>query len=146
MEDSWLLFSMSNYAAKFAEKESAKKYYFRDNGILNLFLIDSETSLLENRVAIELKKHFFDEVYFYNKNVEVDFYVTSQECLIQVAYSIANAETKNREVSSLLKVAKHLNAKRLLIITYNEEQTIEVNNNIVEVIPLWKWLLCDRSC
>ena len=146
MEDSWLLFSVSNYAAKFAEKESAKKYYFRDNGILNLFLIDSETSLLENRVAIELKKHFFDEVYFYNKNVEVDFYVPSQECMIQVSYSIANAETKDREVSSLLKVAKHLNAKRLLIITYNEEQTIEVNNNIVEVIPLWKWLLCDKSC
>ena len=85
-------------------------------------------------------------MYFYNKNVEVDFYVPSQECLIQVAYSIANAETRNREVSSLLKVAKHLNAKRLLIITYNEEQTIEVNNNIVEVIPLWKWLLCDKSC
>ena len=63
-----------------------------------------------------------------------------------MSYSIANAETKNREVSSLLKVAKHLNAKRLLIITYNEEQTIEVNNNIVEVIPLWKWLLCDKSC
>ena len=55
-----------------------------------------------------------------------------------MSYSIANAETKDREVSSLLKVANHLNAKRLLVITYNEEQTIEVSNNIVEVIPLWK--------
>lgn len=42
-------------------------------------------------------------------------------------------------ISSLLKVAKYHNAKRLLIITYNEEQTIEVINNIVEVISLWKW-------
>ena len=142
MEESWLIFSMENYAAKFVEKESAKKYYFRDNGILNLFLIDPETALLENRVAIELKKHFCNEVYFYNKNVEVDFYVPQHDCLIQVAYSIANDDTREREISSLLKVAKHLQAKRLTIITYNEEQTISLENgSTIEVIPLWKWLL-----
>ena len=142
MEESWLIFSMENYAAKFVEKESAKKYYFRDNGILNLFLIDPETALLENRVAIELKKHFGDEVYFYNKNVEVDFYVPQHDWLIQVTYSIANDDTREREISSLLKVAKHLQAKRLTIITYNEEHTISLNNgSTIEVIPLWKWLL-----
>lgn len=142
MEESWLIFSIENYAAKFVEKESAKKYYFRDNGILNLFLIDPETALLENRVAIELKKHFGGEVYFYNKSVEVDFYVPQHDWLIQVAYSIANDDTREREISSLLKVAKHLQAKRLTIITYNEEQTISLNNgSTIEVIPLWKWLL-----
>ena len=142
MEESWLIFSMENYAAKFVEKESAKKYYFRDNGILNLFLIDPETALLENRVAIELKKHFGDEVYFYNKNVEVDFYVPQHDWLIQVTYSIANDDTREREISSLLKVAKHHQAKRLTIITYNEEQTISLDNgSTIEVIPLWKWLL-----
>jgi predicted AAA+ superfamily ATPase len=142
MEESWLIFSMENYAAKFVEKESAKKYYFRDNGILNLFLIDPETALLENRVAIELKKHFCDEVYFYNKNVEVDFYVPQHDWLIQVTYSIANDDTREREISSLLKVAKHLQSQRLIIITYNEEQTISLENgSTIEVIPLWKWLL-----
>jgi predicted AAA+ superfamily ATPase len=142
MEESWLIFSMENYAAKFVEKESAKKYYFRDNGILNLFLIDPETALLENRVAIELKKHFGGEVYFYNKNVEVDFYVPQHDWLIQVTYSIANDDTREREISSLLKVAKHLQAKRLTIITYNEEHTISLDNgSTIEVIPLWKWLL-----
>ena len=142
MEESWLIFSMENYAAKFVEKESAKKYYFRDNGILNLFLIDPETALLENRVAIELKKHFGDEVYFYNKNVEVDFYVPQHDWLIQVTYSIANDDTREREISSLLKVAKHLQSQRLTIITYNEEQTISLENgSTIEVIPLWKWLL-----
>ena len=142
MEESWLIFSMENYAAKFVEKESAKKYYFRDNGILNLFLLEPETALLENRVAIELKKNFCDEVYFYNKNVEVDFYVPHHDWLIQVAYSIANDDTREREISSLLKVAKHLQAKRLTIITYSEEQIISLDNgSTIEVIPLWKWLL-----
>lgn len=140
MEETWLIFSLTNYAAKFAEKESAKKYYFRDNGILNLFLIDPETSLLENRVAIELKKHFGDEVYFYNKSIEVDFYVPQHDWLIQAAYSLRDDDTREREVSSLLKVAKHVAARQLTIITYNEEQTIQVGDSSIEVIPLWKWL------
>lgn len=145
MEETWLLFSLTNYAAKFAEKESAKKYYFRDNGILNLFLIDPETSLLENRVAIELKKLFGEEVYFYNKSVEVDFYVPQLDWLIQASYSIGNDETREREVSALIKVTKHLNAQRLTIITYNEEQTLQVNEKSIEVIPLWKWLLKTKN-
>lgn len=140
MEETWLIFSLTNYAAKFAEKESAKKYYFRDNGILNLFLIDPETSLLENRVAIELKKHFGDEVYFYNKSVEVDFYVPQHDWLIQVAYSLRDDDTREREISSLLKVAKHVAARQLTIVTYNEEQTYQVGDFSIEVIPLWKWL------
>lgn len=146
MEETWLLFSLVNYAAKFAEKESAKKYYFRDNGILNLFLVDAETSLLENRVAIELKKQFGEEVYFYNKSVEVDFYVPQHDWLIQASYSIRDEMTREREVSALLKVAKHVDAKRLTIITYNEEQTIQQGDTIIEVIPLWKWLLMKRGC
>ena len=143
MEETWLLFSLTNYAAKLAEKESAKKYYFRDNGLLNLFLIDPETSLLENRVAIELKKIYGEEVYFYNKAVEVDFYIPEKDWLIQAAYSIRDDETRNREVSALLKVGKHVDAKRLTIVTYNEAQKIQQNNAIVEVIPLWKWLLTE---
>lgn len=30
--------------------------------------------------------------------------------------------------------------QRLTIVTYNEEQTIQVGNASIEVIPLWKWL------
>ena len=141
MEETWLLFSVSNYAAKFAEKESAKKYYFRDNGILNLFLADPETSLLENRVAIELKKKFSDDVYFYNKTVEVDFYLPEQNHLIQVSYSISEAETRERKTTALMKVGKHLNAEKMTIITYNEEEIINIDNKVIEVVPLWKWLL-----
>lgn len=144
MEETWLLFNLTNYVGKFAERESAKKYYFRDNGILNLFLVDAETSLLENRVAIELKKIYGEEVYFYNKSVEVDFYVPQHNWLIQASYSIRDEETYEREVSALLKVCKHVKAKRLTIITYNEEQNIQHNDITIEVIPLWKWLLMEK--
>ena len=93
-----------------------------------------------NRVAIELKKYFGDEVYFYNKSVEVDFYIPQHDWLIQAAYSLRDEETREREVSSLLKVAKYVGAQRLTIVTYNEEQTIQIGNASIEVIPLWKWL------
>ena len=89
----------------------------------------------------ELKKRYGDEVYFYNKAVEVDFYVPEHEWLLQTSYSIADDDTREREISALLKVGKHLNAKRLTIITYNEEETITVNDINIEVVPLWKWLL-----
>ena len=144
MEETWLIFSVSNYAAKFVDRESSKKYYFRDNGILNLFLISPETSLLENMVAIELKKLYGDELYFYNKTVEVDFYLPTEDELIQVSYNISDLETQKREVQSLLKVANYLNVKKLTIITYEQEDIINVGNCAINVIPLWKWLLRNK--
>ena len=43
--DSWLILPMENEVGKLTEKEMQKKYYFVDNGLLNLFLMHSETSL-----------------------------------------------------------------------------------------------------
>ena len=47
--DSWLILPIENEVGKLTEKEMQKKYYFVDNGLLNLFLMNSETSLLENK-------------------------------------------------------------------------------------------------
>ena len=46
LQATWLIFSLENYASKLAEKVSNRKYYFIDNGLLNLFLIDPFTSFL----------------------------------------------------------------------------------------------------
>ena len=48
---------------------------FADNGILNLLLLDADTSLLENLVAVTLLRRYGtdDAVFFYNRNVEVEF-------------------------------------------------------------------------
>jgi predicted AAA+ superfamily ATPase len=34
-----------------------------------------------------------------------------------------------------------LDCKRLIIVTKDQEQTLEVDGRIIEVIPIWKWLL-----
>ena len=65
--------------------------------------------------------------------------------ITQNAFFAPKKRKSEREVSSLLKVAKHVGAQRLTIVTYNEEQTIQVGNASIEVIPLWKWLVIAKS-
>lgn len=141
VQETWLMFSVENYAAKFSEKETTKKYYFRDNGLLNLFLFDPETSLLENMVAIALKKQYGEHCYYYNQNVEIDFYIPDECLAIQVSYNIDNDETLKREVNALQKAVGHLQIKEMYIVTRDQERIIEKEGLTIRVLPIWKWLL-----
>ncbi len=141
MCESWLLLPVENIIGKLTERNTQRKYYFIDNGILNLFLPDPETSLLENMVAIHLVKRWADRVFFYHNGVEVDFYLPDAEQLIQVSYSLDDPETLQRETEALTKVAKHLNVNDLLIITKDEETVLEKDGKTIKVVPLWKWVL-----
>lgn len=141
LQESWLILSYENIAAKLIDKESNRKYYFIDNGILNLFLLDPATSLLENQVAIRLRQKYGSQVYFYYKNVEVDFVVYDEGIAIQVSYSLSDPETEKREVDALLKLNKVLPMRKLMIICKDEERDITVNDVTIQVIPVWKWLL-----
>ena len=143
-KDAWLISSVQNIAGKIVDKETNPKYYFTDNGILNLFLLDGNTTLLENLVAITLLRKYgrHDAVYFYNKEIEVDFYIPEASIAIQVCYSLDNSDgTFDREVNALLKLSKVLECKKLLIITRDSEEVFDINNKSIEVIPAWKWLL-----
>lgn len=141
LQATWLIFSLENYASKLAEKVSNRKYYFIDNGLLNLFLIDPVTSLLENLVAITLRKKYEEELYFYHQNIEVDFYVPVEKLAVQVSYSLKEETTRKREITALLKMAAVMEVDKLLIITNDEEEVITENGKEINVIPIWKWLL-----
>lgn len=145
-EDAWLLMKLKNYTACLADKESNSKYYFIDNGILNLFLIDKDSMLLENLVAMQLfRKYGHDmsneRVFFYNDNFEVDFYIPEDALAIQVCYSLSDEETLQREVNALKKLPKRLDCNRRLIITFDEETSFSDEYGTIEVVPAWKWLL-----
>jgi len=143
-KDAWLISSIHNIASKLADKESTPKYYFNDNGILNLFLLDGQTSLLENLVAITLLRRYGreDAVFFYNKGIEVDFYLPDSATAIQVCYSLDNSDgTFDREVGALVKFNKVLDCSRLMILTYSEEKILVIEDKTIEIIPIWKWLL-----
>jgi predicted AAA+ superfamily ATPase len=140
LEASFLIGTTSNFYSKFSEKESSKKYYFMDTGILNLFLNDQDTKLLENQVYIELRRNGYVP-YFLKRKTEVDFYIPEKKLLIQVAWSIQNIETYAREIKALTMAMKELSIDLAYILTYEEEKTVSVDEGIVKIIPVWQWLL-----
>jgi predicted AAA+ superfamily ATPase len=139
-KDAWLINPVQNIAGKLTDKESNPKYYFTDNGLLQLFLLDAETSLLENLVAMTLLRKYGreDAVFFYHNQIEVDFYVPEAEWAIQVSYSLRDEETLRRETTALQKLVKVLPCRRLTIITRDEEHTIASEAGDIEVMPVWK--------
>lgn len=143
-EQAWLITPVSNITAKTAEREGNRKYYFTDNGFMSLFLINQESSLLENLVAIALIRKYGreDEVYFCNTpNHEIDFYVPEAETAIQVAYSIADDNVRQRELSAFKSLPKRLSCSRRIVLTLDEEETVNYEGMKIEIIPTWKWLL-----
>ena len=136
--DSWLVLPIENEVGKLTEKETQKKYYFIDNGLLNLFLTNPDTSLLENMVAVELcRRYGKDNVFYLHTDQEIDFLVPDAKLAIQVSYSIKEQSTKDREIPPLVKSSKSHPDWQCFLISYDEE-TIEDGINI---IPVWKWLL-----
>ena len=141
-EDGWLILPVSNDVARFADKESIKKYYFIDNGILNLFLVRQEPALLENLVAIQLCRTYGkDKVTYFSKEKEIDFIINEENLAIQVSYSLKDSETFERETEPLVSFAKKNPGWKPLIITYDESSTIERDGITVNVVPIWRWLL-----
>lgn len=140
LESSYLIGTISNFHSKFTEKETNKKYYFLDTGILGLFLMDQDTKLLENQIYIELRRRGYSP-YFLKRKTEVDFYVQEADLLIQVSYSIKDPETYQRELKGLTQAMKEMGLSKGLIITYDEENTIQVDEGTINVLPAWQWLL-----
>ncbi len=145
LEESFLIFSISNYTSKFSEKETKKKFYFADTGILNLFLYDQKSKLLENLVYIELRRRYQSDIFFFKRIYETDFFIPEKLLLIQVCISIKDYETREREIKSLLYSMRELNIKESYIITYDEHEEILTEAGKIIVVPYWNWSLINNA-
>ena len=143
MTDSYLLFTLQNYAAKLVDKETSPKYYFMDTGLLGLMLLDSKSAQLENLVAIELiRRYGVENVFFFENNVEIDFYIPSESLAIQVSLQVLDdIDTKERETRAFAKLNNFIPGSKCILITNSEETKLEYDGIDIEVIPIWKWLL-----
>ena len=141
LQESCLLISLDNYASKFVDKETVKKHYFIDNGLLHLFINNPDTALLENLCAINLYKSYGKGVYYFNRNIEVDFYVPDEKLAIQASFRMSEEATLEREIKALVALHGLYETQRNLIITYEDEGIMERDGIKIEIIPVWKWLL-----
>lgn len=143
MLDSYLIFSLQNYAGK----KTPPKYYFIDPGLLGLMLLDCKTAQLENLVAVELiRRYGLDNVYFFENNIEVDFYVPSENLAIQVSMQVLDdVDTLEYETRAFVKLNDFIPNTKCLLITNSEETTLNCAGIDVHVIPAWKWLLSNEK-
>ena len=143
--DSYLLFSIPNYAAKLALKETSPKYYFMDTGFLELMLLDCKSAQLENLVAIELiRRYGKDDVFYFENNVEIDFYIPSEGLAVQVSMQVLdNIDTKERETRAFIRLNNFIHLSKCILITNAEEAILDYEGITINVVPIWKWLLHD---
>lgn len=140
--DAWLTFALEDYAGKLSAKMSVKKHYLIDNGVITLFTDNAEGRLLENIVAIALRKRYGDRLFYYRHNIEVDFYLPDEGEAIQVSHDVSNEMTLERELNALNALHNHLPLKKATVITYSMEKEISMQSGLViHIIPAWKWLL-----
>jgi len=49
-------------------------------------------------------------------------------------------ENKTRELRGLLEARKQSRAKRMVIVTLDQKQTMRQDGETIEVLPAWEWL------
>lgn len=145
VKNAYLLFTTKNFFNKFADRESIPRYYFSDNGLLNIFLMNKDAALLENQVAIKLFNQYQDQVYYLKSNrpgINVDFYIPQSKTAIQVAWTIQGT-AKEREINNLTKLNNSFKeVENLLIVTKGDkEETITKDDTTIHVLPLSNFLL-----
>ncbi len=100
--------------------------------------------MLENAVAIWLKQHYEEEVYYIKSSttgIDVDFYIPSEHAAIQVCLNL-NDQSANREVSNLLKASAMMpDLERLIIVTSEGTSSRLIDHSEIELIPMDVFLL-----
>jgi predicted AAA+ superfamily ATPase len=134
----------------YKRKAWPRKCYICDWGLSRLLSFEKNYGkIMENIVFLEWKRKtnenpFLDITYLKLNNGEVDFVIREGlriKQLVQVTYAHSKDELDKREIRSLLKAGEILGCKDLLIITWDYEDVLKINNLEIKCIPLWKWLL-----
>ena len=151
LHEPYLFYFLPRYNNKLKlMKKAPRKVYVVDNGFVAakaFALSENLGRLLENQVFIELIRRGYDTdktmFYYRSRNdKEVDFVLRKGphiECLVQVCYDMSSPKTEKREVDSLVECAGELKCDNLVIVTNNDERTIEKDGYKINVIPISKF-------
>jgi len=152
LENSFLIFTINIFSYSLKQQVIApKKVYCLDNGIANAISFGfskNSGKYLENFVFIELKRRNKEMYYYKTKNnLEVDFVIKKGAKIdeaIQVTYEIDSESIRNREINSLKQAMSELSLDKGLILTYDHEEKITFENNEINILPVYKWLLENK--
>lgn len=148
MEESYLVGQLTKYSNKVGEQiRSPKKIYFADNALVSRigFTFSSNDGVrLENAVYVELCRRG-GNIYYYNEGKECDFVVRNDGVITrayQVCLSLADTNTRQREVAGITDAMKDFGLKEGFIITKDETDEIAVGGiGLIHVLPFHRWAL-----
>ncbi len=148
-EDAYFLFTVRIFDASYARsKTNPKKIYCIDHALVNSVasgILPNTGHLLENLVFTALRRITADIYYCKTKaGREVDFIALLNDrsrMLVQVCESLSDPKTGKREIDALVEAMKEYGLNKGIIVTKNEKEIIKINNKIIEIIPIWQFLL-----
>ncbi len=148
-EDAYFLFTVRIFDASLARANTnPKKIYCIDHSMVTSVasgILVNSGHLLENLVFTAIRR-FHPNIYYYrSKNGrEVDFIVQSNKrtrTLIQVCESLSDPQIRKRELTAISEAMTELKLKSGIIVTRNDTEQIETDENIIHILPAWRFLL-----
>ena len=148
-EDAYFLFTVRIFDASLARRDTnPKRIYCVDHAMVTSVssgILINSGHLLENLVFTALRR-LHPEIYYYKtKNGrEVDFIVPLRgrpRMLVQVCESLAEPQTRKREIAALSEAIAELGLKIGTIVTRNEDERMDMEAGTIEVVPVWRFLL-----
>jgi predicted AAA+ superfamily ATPase len=148
-EDAYFLFTVRVFDASLTRSKAApKKIYCIDHAFVTSIssgILLNSGHLLENLVFMALRR-LSPLVYYYKTKSgrEVDFILQTQDrtrTLVQVCESLANEQTRKREVLALNEAMDELNLKSGIIVTRNEEEHLKIEDKTIHIMPIWRFLI-----
>ncbi len=145
LEDSYLLFTIPKFDYSLKKQMiNEKKVYSIDNGLSNANSVSFSSNkgrMLENFVFITLRRSH-KNIYYFRENGECDFLIKEDSRIIiaiQVAYEL-NEDNKKREIGGLLEAMRKFELREGFILTYNQEDEIDIEDKRIIIKPVWKWI------
>lgn len=151
LQEAFLFIPLHKFSHKSNIRQRNKKIYVVDTAFVsnrpNTISSQNMGWRLENVVFLELKRRAesnYKELFYYrDRSFEVDFVVangTNVEELYQICYDMSSEKTREREIKGLLRGARALGCYKLTIITFSQEETIMLDNMVIEVVSAARWL------
>ncbi len=150
-EDAYFLFTVRLFDASLSRSHAnPKKIYCIDHSLVTSVssgVLRNAGHLLENLVFVALRR-VNPSVYYYRTRTgrQVDFVVPVRSGvphLYQVCESMADPQTKKREVTAVAEAMAELGTESATIVTRGDSQQIAVERGTITVMPAWRFLL-DR--
>lgn len=147
LENCYLCFFVNRYSHSLQKQiHYNKKCYMIDSALIRLIgfrVSEDKGRLLENCVLLQLKRKN-EEIFFHKGKKECDFLLRKGNRIfqaIQVTRSLADPQTRQRELEGLLEAMEEYQLNEGLILTESDEEQLETKGCRIQITPIWKWLL-----